>query len=471
MNPNLYGTGISRIEHFDLTTEQARPHRTLQASDLTTGSFTTLNPIDYCKVSGVLYLLGYEITTVRPAIAKWSASTLKFEGWQSFNASYAITKNIHSYKGAMYGLVSGTKIWKMTTGGSLNAAFADLVYTQTANTAKWITHSKDALAYIPIDNKVFSFDGTTATVVFTHPNANFLITDISEYGDNIMIAGYDSTTGESSVIEWDRQSTVATAVAKYELGEDRPFYAGTLGGTYFVVCRRAASSNELNLETTKMVVRYLYGSSLQVKNEFDIGYSGGSNFHEGSKTIADNRLYFGAFVKMSGDTANHFVVFGLDQLGNLSIAQNVGINDAGSNSFLYGIMKEAGLFFIAAQADGAWNTIATATATYTTTSVIETPKYSHPDMSKNLDLKRVNLQWEAMPSGGQVLLKTRANEETAWTTIATFNTANSLKGGITKQGCTTVPSIAKERQFRIESTGGVVITGFQVQFESVDNEA
>ena len=78
---------------------------------------------------------------------------------------------------------------------------------------------------------------------------------------------------------------------------------------------------------------------------------------------------------------------------------------------------------------------------------------------------------EPLPTAGQIILKSRKDEETAWTTLATFTTDNALKHSVTKSAAETSPSIGKEVQFRIESTGGANITGFQVTFDEVKSQA
>jgi hypothetical protein len=491
MTPNLYYSrkfvsddeGLSRIEHFDLTTEQARPHGRLIASTIEDGSGAfagELVKIARCgnATSGynILYALGLTFDG-NPGIYRWE-STDKWLLFKNFITAYTKAEVLHQYKGALYGLLHDGAtgyIWKLatgTTGGT--SAFTYNHHALTFTTyCDPITHSKDALMYIGVDNLVYKFDGTTATVMFTHPNANFVITSLSEYNDNIIICGYDKTSGAGSCTEWDKTATATNAnavVQKYETYQERPYFNFTLGGTHFIITLQPSTTNPVSTSSrTNLNIKYIYGGKAKVFKSFPFTscYFQLNNASVGAY-VENDVAYFPAEVKFLGDSAIHFVIFRLIENGELSISQNLGINDAGdANQIPSSILIDGESFWIACKASGSWNT----TSGYTTSSVIETTKVTNPDMSKNLDFVRAIIRWEAMPAGGQVLLKTRGNEETTWTTLATFNTANSMKGVINKGGCTTQPSIAKERQMRIESTGGVAITGYQVEYESVDNQA
>jgi len=75
-----------------------------------------------------------------------------------------------------------------------------------------------------------------------------------------------------------------------------------------------------------------------------------------------------------------------------------------------------------------------------------------------------------MPTAGQIVLKYRTKEDEAWTTIFTHTTDDSQyheSVNIEADG-SLIPQF-KELQFRIESTGGAVVTGLVIKYELIDS--
>ncbi len=67
----------------------------------------------------------------------------------------------------------------------------------------------------------------------------------------------------------------------------------------------------------------------------------------------------------------------------------------------------------------------------------------------------------ALPSGGQVVLKYRVDENTSWIIVKTYTTTNGLRLDANADEFTTKDG--KEWHLRIESTGGAVITGWDFE--------
>ena len=107
------------------------------------------------------------------------------------------------------------------------------------------------------------------------------------------------------------------------------------------------------------------------------------------------------------------------------------------------------------------------TNTYTAQAgVIETVKYNDGDSSLVKQLKSVSVQTGALPTAGQVILKYRKDEDTAWTVIFTNTTDNSISyesSNIESDG-TNLPQF-KEIAFRLECLGNVELTGYRVRYE------
>jgi hypothetical protein len=462
MIPNLYGNGLARLEHFNTITEQAQPFKTLSASTHASGSIVTAALKAFTRTNDVIYAIGVDISTpANPYVHKWVTS--EWQGLGSFGAGGSASPVIWSYLGKIYGLKSGTHIWEMTTALAFNGTFHVLSYTTFCDP---VIHSKDGLCYVFTDNKVSVFNsaGSSVQLALTLPT-NFVISSGDEWGDYLVIAGFDSTTGKSTVYVWDRDISLATLSQKFEMGSEKILHVANLNRSLFIVSLRADAGNSDWSEKPSLVIRYINGERIELKNEYRFESFANNANKSGGKFSLDNRLYFAGLAKFIGDTAAKNYIFVLDEVGNLTVAQNASVNSG--TSLITGIFREGESFWLAGGSDGAWNTI----NTFATTSVIETTRYRSGDMTKSVDFLGAVVEFEPLPAGATVVLQSRADASTTWVTLATFSVDDSVKGVITKQGCSTTPVVAKERQFRIESFGGAVITGYQIDMVEINDAA
>lgn len=98
--------------------------------------------------------------------------------------------------------------------------------------------------------------------------------------------------------------------------------------------------------------------------------------------------------------------------------------------------------------------------------VLETGIYTFGDTSTTKKLLSINVQNLPLPTGGQVVLKYKADAETDWTTIFTNLTENSVdyNGKNIEPTGAELPNF-NEIAFRIETLGGVEITGIRIKAE------
>ena len=467
MSPNLYKDGVGRLEHFDLTNGQARQYGapTLSTS-VAYGADIAANKLTvFAKLSTTLYAVGFNSDTNHPALFKWNANDQRWEGLAT-SGSGAAMSGLVAYKGDLYGLYNGTNIFKCTTGGTLTVNHATLTYTDFALP---IVHKKDNLVYFFTDNIVTSFDGTTPTLALTLPT-NFRITSASEDGDYILIVGTD-TDGVGTAYLWDRDSALTTMTGKMDLGRDVPFLVAHLGGTSFILSKREDSTNSAVDDRNAIVIRYRNGDLAPILAEYET-LTLGVNFAIGG--FYHDVAYFGAYAKLKGDTDAKNVVFALDHFGNLSVALNMSVNDAISNpSQMRGIFRDGDGFWIAGSSDGSWH-IAN---TYTTPSILETTILRNDNMALNQSFRGAVVTSEPLPSGATIAVQAHKNEESAWTTLKTFSTANSMKHAVNQsEALTQLQGIdrAKQIQFRVVCTGvpanPVTMTGFQVILDPTNDE-
>jgi len=187
----------------------------------------------------------------------------------------------------------------------------------------------------------------------------------------------------------------------------------------------------------------------------------------GAKYVAHDRIYFTGRVQFISETAPRNIVFCIDAKGRLTIAQNASVNTG--TSLITGLIRNGESFWLGAGSDGAWNT----SSTYTTVSSYETNDIRAEDLSENLNFVDAIVACEPLPASAQILLKARKNEETTFTTIATFTETNRSKFRITAMKAKNLLAgldKAKQVRFRLESTAGAVITGFQAVFNEVQDD-
>jgi hypothetical protein len=125
--------------------------------------------------------------------------------------------------------------------------------------------------------------------------------------------------------------------------------------------------------------------------------------------------------------------------------------------------------FLAYQDNGTFGLSKTRnTASYTATSVYETKIYNGGEASLKKKLIGVTVMTEYLPTNGQIVVKYKKDEETSFSaaifTEATDNSISHSAVNIESSGAT-LPQDYKEISFRIESTGGAVVTGFSFMEE------
>lgn len=470
MTPKVYTpNSATRIEHFDTVTDILRPFRTLAASTNNTSSATSvLELINFESLNDSIYAVGTDESDLTfGAIYKWDTTSFDWRAKMTFGATSDPHAMLQAHAGFLFGLRNNRYLYKMTTGGTYTGSFYDC--SAFSYFCDAITHSKDGKMYFATDNKIHKVesDGTSPAIALTLPNSNYRVTSITEQGNYINIVGYDLKSGESSSLLWDRDTSVVDLTESYPLGREFVYHNANLLGTTFTIQLRQDTSNSSFQEKTVLVIKYLNGATYETVSEFPVTSFTINNGLIGGKYVAHDRMYFAARVQFDGESAPRNIIFCLDYKGRLSIAQNASIN-TGTNT-ITALLRDGESFWIGAGSDGAWNTI----STYTTIASFETNDIRSDDLSMNLNFMDAIVSCEPLPVSGQILLKARKNEETTFTTIATFTETSRSKFRITPakaKNALTGLDKARQVRFRLESTNGAVITGFQAIFNEVADD-
>lgn len=491
MQPNLYKLGLARIEHFDNVTGQARQRKYMGVTDATISTASAITadlPFKFAiGPSGLPYLLCKTTDGgTGPFIAKWETGGYTWTGSGapgSFGSAVTPLSFIYYPAVSLFvGALTTGYLFSMNTGGSYSGTYKSLSGATTTFGADPLIHSKDGNLYIPADNVLYVLtSGAAISAGLTLPTG-FRITSIAEQEDYINIVGYNTDTGVATCYMWDRDSSLATVTAKFDLFYDLPIANFCPGGIPIVVCIRGLVSNSPFSEKPMLVIKTPVGDRMKPIYEFRLESFGHTPSSSGvfTKWVTEDKLFFPALVKLKGDSAAKNVIFSIDADGQIQIALNMGI-DTGTN-YMSGVMKQAESFWVCAGSDGAWNT----KTDYDATASIETSKLRNDDSRINLQFRGAIIECEPLPSGATITLKARADEESAFATIATFTTANKVKFDINemtaknaynanKAGDSRLDN-AKYVQFRLEAvstdiTTEVAITGLQITLDPVADQS
>lgn len=477
MDGNIYKKdAIARIEHFDTITGQLRPWHGLILSTSTMHAVSDVGADrlkQFIKVGTTLYCLAYDDGSPAntPTIGKWSSYTWTGTGAPGTFSSVAtsLEPRMAYYNSFILGFWNGSHIWSMTTGGTFNGTYKALTYTAGTVTDP-IIHSKDNIMYFGYMASSIGYIGTLNTsgtvnsAALTLPT-NFKPTSIAEMENYILIVGYDTNSGQATAYVWDRDSSLTTVTAKYDLGYEIPYHCFAPGGVPIIVTSREDSGNTEFEEKPILSVLTPIGEKMEPIDQFQFS---GLVMNGYGKFIDRDKLYFAAKAKSVDEATNRNVVFSVDYRGRLIVELNASVNTTFTNA-VTGVFRDGQGFWLAADSDGAWAT----ENNWITTGSFETGVIRSEELSQNLNFRGAIVTCEPLISGASIVIKGRKNDETTWTTLATFDTDNGVKfalAGMIAKNALSGLDRAKQVQLRVESVGGAIITGFQAAFDPVSDE-
>lgn len=426
-----------------------------------------------------LFGLGVVSGTGRAEIHSKSLSTggssdLSDNGWASpsnqQSASGATSFKLFTYyqkTGLIYGAKSGTTIWAFDPTGV--AAFADshrsLTYTDIA---EGLVHSKDDILYIPYDNKIAKNDnGSWTDVAITIPT-HYKINVIAEFGNYLAIGAVPkSGVGESVVYLWDRDASLATLSESIRWGGGELRVLGEVEGSLIGISLQGGNSDSWLDE--RIVFR-------QNGKKFMVLESENLSSLPNVQRIIDNKLHFMMAVKIDGVWRHGVWSIGKTLLNSpfalsweRSLEGNTEFNGAIAvlNNFFY-----ANDFLFQSFVDDSSNYQMSKTNdqnTYSDISAFETIKLIPDKQFATQQLLGVSVTTEYLPSGAQVVVKYKKDNDTSWSTILTGSTDGDIRHSSSSDSSGSVLPQFKEIAFRIESTGNAVITGIKIKSQNIED--
>ena len=367
----------------------------------------------------------------------------------------------------IYGASGGTRIWSYDPTGTV-AFDDDGVNVTYTNIAQGVVHPKDDILYVPYDNKIAVKNQAVAWNLtgLTLPESHY-ITSICPFGNYLAIATAPlSAVGDSLVYLWDRDSTLTTLSEVINWGSETLNVIGEVDGVLIGISSASGSSIRFN---QRLVFKYL---SVSNAIKFEELLSSTTILLLIAKQQINNRLHFMAQLTLNGAVREGVWSVGRNyRSGGFSIIhERTPDNDTamvGGN--LHNFVYVGDYLLQSYTTSGAVAMSKTNDqATYTAKSVYETKISNDGDTSLKKQLIGVTVTFENLPAAGQVVLKYKIDDESSYTTIFT----EADEGEISHSAVNIESSGArlpeyKEVSFRIESTGGAVITGLSWQSEVV----
>lgn len=462
-------------KHFDIFSNPGKltPYRDLIADTTDSVSSTDMKQYFvrdflYPSVSGKLYGLGQNASGQTKIVEKADATTGNWDLPANSEGNAAVQNGcLVEFVDYAWGFQGTNQIWRW---GLLDGTPS--ITNSQGTTAVPITSvaqgviGTDGNLYLPYNNFIsrVTTNGTYNDAVLTLP-VNFKITSVDNYGNYLAIAcaPVSSFNGTSKVFLWDFSSPDITTVIDW--GEGILSVLATIEGMLVGVTDRYLNNTAGAGRGSFIIQTYSGGTPEVVKEIFTQSIVGKSM--PLSKAVKNNRLFFTA--KVMTNTAGTAYNEGIWSFGRKSssypfvlsldlIDENV--NTSGIQSF----GTAANYFFLAHSADGSIDKT-DSSPNYTFTSIFESQIINLADSSNDKQLRAVKVTFSELMSGQSLTLKYKVDDTpaTGWTTVGTYNTTGALSHTFLNIESTTSDfASGTEYKFQLLSTGGLEITGFEV---------
>jgi len=461
-------------QHFDTFSQPNRmiPYRSLEA-DTNDGSTATgmkqyfAQDFLYASASAKLYALGQTGAGLTKIVFKADATTGNWTLPATSEGNGAVKNGcLVEYKDYLWGFQGTNQIFKW---GTLSGTPA--ITNSASTTASTITSvaqgviAKDDNLYLPYNNVLVRVNagGTVQDEVLTLPT-NFKITSITNYGNYLAIgcAPISIYNGVSRVFLWNLISDDVQEVIDWGEGELR--ILETIEGMIVGVTDRYLN-NATGAGRGSMVLSIYQGGTPQVIKEVYTETLTGKTIPR-SKAVKDNRLFFAA--KIMTNSAGTEYNEGIWSFGRKNVsypfALNLDIVDENiSTSGIQSFGSAANYFFISHSADGSIDKTDDA-ATFDFTSSYESQIFNFGDVNSDKTLKKLRVSHARLGAGETITASYRIDGASAWTTIGTCSMENSISHTFLNIESTGLAfASGREYEFKIDSTGGAEITGFECE--------
>lgn len=483
-------------QHFDISDPtRLIPYRSTEAEANATsaanlGTYYPRN--QQLGKDGKMYALGNNLSGKAQILQKTDPTT---GAWGlSTTAAFAgnlIYGSFIEWVGAWWLFTGTTSVSKWVIATSTLTDAVSTLGTAITSVAQGLVGADDNL-YLFYNNKVVrvSNTGTVTDNVLTCLPSDMRIVSACRYGSYIAIGMAYGTSaiaipsGVSKVFIWD-MVTITTVNDVVDWGDGALRVLGNIEGRLVGVSDKYLT-NPISASKGAMVVRMWAGAMAQVAVEVvanqlvtaDSGtYANVVTRFPRDVVIKDSKMYWVASVPFGNSTATESTFhLGIWSFGRKDINQNFALSldyvfpEIDTENYYINSFGAAGNYWFASHgAAGLVSKTDDSSTAYTTTSIYEPETiWNGKDTDK---VTGVTVTTEPMPAAGQIVIKYMRDAETSFTTIFTDGTDSSLRSSAVNVESTGVelPSF-KRLRLRIESTGGVVVTGIFYLTEMVPDD-
>ncbi len=461
-------------KHFDIFSQPNRliPYRSLEV-DTNDGSTATgmkqykLKDFLYPTTSAKLYALGETPVGGYPKIVyKASAISGNYTLPASSEGDAPVWHDCFvEFKDYLWGF-QGSKLWKWgLISGSPSITNNALTTATTITSVAQGVIAADANLYIPYNNTLIRIaPGLTITDAVISVPANLKITSIANYGNYLAIAAapISDFNGVSKVFLWNLSSDLFTETISF--GEGSLRVMDVVEGMIVGVSDRYLN-NSIGAGIGSMIIQTYAGGVPQVVKEVFTQALNGLAMPL-SKAIKNNRLFFSAKImtNAAGTEYNEGVwSFGRKNINYPYTLTLDVIDENVSTSGIQAFNIAGNYFFIAHSGDGSVDKTNDA-LTFAFTSIYESLIHDFGDVSMEKKLESIKVSFRKLATGESLTVKMKMDDATSFTTVGTFNTVGAISNTFLEIESSNLafPS-GKELKIRLESTGGLEITGYELK--------
>lgn len=460
-------------KHFDNYSDNKRliPYRGLEANETKNADI-----VKFLFSNNNIYGLGVVPGFARAKVYKKTGDIITGP-WtedQAVNRFGARSEKVFfEYKNYLYGWESNVRLWRHgdITGVATNETFKDIAYT---NIAQPVHHPGGDTAYFFSDNRVHSLKDTTWTLdALDLLDDNLVITCGAVFGNYLAIGCKSKSLGNSVVYLWDRDSSLQGVSEIIDWGVGDLVSLKIIDGLLYGITN-VGSNSSLGIRPKIHIKAYDGRTNLIQEIDVDsVTSNDHSYFATGDSIVRNNKLYFSVHSGSSANAGNFTGIWvtGRHELGSkLSTTLAYKVDTDAFSDQIQGFNFFQDYLFVAHSSDGSVDRIDNQN-NYIQSSIYESYIFTDNDSSTNKKLIGVTVMTEPLPENGQIILEYKRDAESSWTTIFTTTTNDEIKhSAINIESSSFALGEFKEVQFRIESKGGSVITGFKFKFETIDND-
>lgn len=460
-------------KHFDIFSNPNRltPYRSLEADTETSVSATDLKQylvkdFLYASTSTKLYGLGQNATGKTKIVYKADATTGLWTLPSSSEGNGAVQNGcLVEFKDYLWGFQGTNQIFKygLLSGTPSITNSVSTVGATITSVANGVINSLGDL-YIAYNNIVVRIapDASTVTDSAKTVPANYKITSLANYGNYLAIGCSPISTynGVSKVFLWDYASTEKFQEV-IDWGEGELRVLETIEGMLVGVTDRYLN-NATGAGKGSMIIQGYSGGVPQVLKEVFTQKLTGKTMPT-AKAVKNNRLFFAS--KIMDNAAGTEYTEGIWSFGRKntqypwSLTCDIVCEEA-NTSGIQGWGTAGNFFFIGHSADGSVSKTDD-TAAYTYDSIYESQIFNFGEVESDKTLLSLKVSFRKLVTGETLTAKYKWDDATSWTTIGTASTAGDISHtflNIESSGDNFASG--RELKIRLESTGGLEITGF-----------